>query len=111
MDTDKKKTDPTQLTHKQSINRLKDIKDELERLAGKEAPTVEDDRAFADLVAEAELLNDHVRNLEREADLEKVRAIVDNPSEGRGRVEPGDGAQPADPVRSEEGRVGEECRS
>ena len=99
MDTDKKKTDPTQLTHKQSINRLKDIKDELERLAGKEAPTVEDDRAFADLVAEAELLNDHVRNLEREADLEKVRAIVDNPSEGRGRVETGDGAKPADPVR------------
>src|SRR5690606_41885277 len=46
-----------------------------------------------------ELVNGHVGNLEREADLEKVRASVDNPSEGRGRVETGDGAKPADPVR------------
>lgn len=91
------KADFTRLTHKQAVNRLKDIQDECERIAGKEHRTPEDERSFSDMVAEAEGLDEHVRNLEREADLEKVRQIVKNPA--KGRVETGDGAAPADPVR------------
>lgn len=70
------KPDRTRLTHKQATNRLKDIRDECERLADKETRTTEDDRTFAELVAEADALKEHVRNLERQADLERVRAAV-----------------------------------
>lgn len=96
-DTTETGTDPTRLTHKQAVNRLKDIRDDCERIAAKETRSAEDDRTFADLVAEADVLNEHVRNLERQADLERVRQIVKDPS--KGIVESGDGAAPADPAR------------
>lgn len=76
-DKDNEKKDPTRLTHKQAVNRLKDIRDECERLANKETRTAEDDRLFAELVAEADVLDEHRRHLEREADLARVRAAVD----------------------------------
>lgn len=82
--------DPTRLTHKQSVNRLKDIRDECERIANKESRTVEDERAFSELVAEADVLNEHVRHLEREADLARVRAVTD--AVAVGNSERGDGA-------------------
>lgn len=82
---DNEKPDFTRLTHKQAVNRLKDIRDECERLANKKTRTTEDDREFAELVAEADVLDEHIRHLEREADLARVRAAVDN-----GAVERGD---------------------
>lgn len=97
-DTKDQAVDPTRLTHKAAVNRLKDIRDDCERIAAKETRTAEDDRNFADLVAEAEVLNEHVRNLERQADLERVRSLATDPSNG-GKVETGDGAASVDPVR------------
>jgi len=73
--------DPTRLTHKQATNRLKDIKDELERLDGKAELTMEDERAWSEMVSEAEVLDQHIRNLEREADRAKLTKII-----GRERV-------------------------
>lgn len=79
--------DPTRLTHKQAINRMKDVRDELERIGSKQARTAEDERAFTEGVAEIEALNEHVRNLEREANLARVKSIVDDPN--LGKVVPG----------------------
>lgn len=92
-DTDKKdkdkdkdtKPDPTRLSHKQAVNRLKDIRDEAERIASKESRTLEDDRSFAELVAEADVLDEHIRRLERDADIARVRAAAE-----RGHTERGD---------------------
>jgi HK97 family phage major capsid protein len=93
--TDDKGNDPTRLTHKQAVNRLKDIRDECERIAKKETRTGEDDRNFAEMVAEADVLDKHIRHLEREADLARVRKIVDEPRTGS--VVPGDGSVPVGP--------------
>lgn len=87
-ETKDKKSDHTRLTHKQATNRLKDIRDECERIADKETRTAEDDRTFAEMVAEADALKEHVRNLERQADLERVREAVK-----AGNVISGDGAR------------------
>lgn len=84
-DTTKEKPDHTRLTHKQAVNRLKDIRDECERIANKETRTAEDDRSFAEMVAEADVLDEHIRHLEREADLARVRAAIES-----GAVERGD---------------------
>lgn len=75
--------DPTRLTHKQAINRMKDCRDELERIGAKEHRTTEDDRQFAEMVREVDVLNDHVRGLERQASLARVKQIVDDPSLGK----------------------------
>lgn len=80
--TDGGAPDPTRLTHKQAINRMKDCRDELERIGGKEHRTAEDDRQFAELVREVDVLNDHVRSLERQASLARVKSIVEDPSLG-----------------------------
>lgn len=87
MSDNDERVDHTRLTHKQAVNRMKDIRDELERLSAKETRTSEDERAWAEMVAEIAVLDDHVRNLERKSDLERVRAVVNNPE--RGRVEMG----------------------
>lgn len=90
--------DPTRLTHKQAINRMKDLRDELERIGSKQTRTADDDRVFADGVAEIDVLNGHVRNLERDANLARVRAIVDDPT--LGKLVPGVPTQPATTDRS-----------
>lgn len=91
MSDKEKKADPTRLTHKQAVNRLKDIRDECERIASKETRTAEDERTFAEYVAESDVLDEHIRNLERTADLERVRKAADDP---RGKIVPGDGSVP-----------------
>lgn len=90
--------DPTRLTHKQAINRMKDVRDELERIGSKSDRTAEDERAFTEGVAEIEALNEHVRNLERDANLARVKSIVDDPS--LGKVVPGAPQQPSGNDRS-----------
>lgn len=84
---DEDRPDPTRLTHKQAVNRMKDLRDELERISQKQNRTSEDERVFAEGVAEIELLDEHRRNLERNANLARVKAIVDDP--GLGKVVPG----------------------
>lgn len=83
-DDKSKKPDYTRFTHKQATNRLKDIRDECERIADKETRSTEDDRNFTEMVAEADALKEHVRNLERQADLERVRDAVKVGSVDRG---------------------------
>ena len=57
-----------ELTHQQAENRLKDIRDEVERLAGKDTLTEQDETYRQQLVAEAEEVFAHKVALEREAD-------------------------------------------
>lgn len=72
--------------HKQSITRMKDITDEIERLGGKNGLTTEDEIRWQELVREFEELDTHRKNLERASDLAKVRAVLDSPL---GKVERG----------------------
>jgi HK97 family phage major capsid protein len=78
--------DPTRLTHRQAINRMQDIGVELERLdamAERGALTPQDERAWADMVNEAEILDAHVRELERQADRVRVKDILEGRANGR----------------------------
>lgn len=78
--------DPTRLTHRQAINRMQDIGVELERLdamAERSQLTADDERSWSELVQEAEILDAHVRELERQADRHKVKEILDGRREGR----------------------------
>src|SRR5690349_4044633 len=78
--------DPTRLTHRQAINRMQDIGVELERLdamAERGALTAEDERSWADMVSEAEILDQHVRELERQADRMRVKDILEGRANGR----------------------------
>jgi len=82
--------DPTRLTHKQATNRMLDAQDELERLAGKEERTAQDDVTWAELVREIQVLDEHVKSLERAADLDRVRSVtsaIPRHSAPAGRVE------------------------
>lgn len=70
-----------ELTHTQSVHRLKDIQDELERLTGKaddKGLTPEDEEYWADLVRESGEVDDHRKSLERKAEMERVRIRAAN---------------------------------
>lgn len=73
-------TDPKgpELTHKQTVNRMKDIQDEIERLSGKAALTVEDEKVWIELREEFEQLDAHRKNLERAADVARIRAAFES---------------------------------
>lgn len=75
-----------ELDHKQSLSRMKDITDEIERLGGKAGLTHEDEVQWAELVREFEELDNHRKNLERASDLAKVRSVLQSPM---GKVEHG----------------------
>lgn len=75
-----------QLTHTQTIHRMKDIQDEIERLSGKAALTVEDEKYWVELREEFDLLDGHRKNLERAADVARIRAAFES---GMGKVENG----------------------
>lgn len=79
--------DHTQLTHKQAVNRMKDINEEIDRLGARDSLSVEDEQHWTDLVREFEELDDHRKRLEREADRARVKAVLDSPE--RGKVEHG----------------------
>lgn len=69
----------TELDHKQTTTRMKDIHDEVERLGKKDKLTVEDELRFADLSAEFEELDTHRKQIEREDQLAKVRDTMNSP--------------------------------
>ncbi|SDP60816.1 phage major capsid protein, HK97 family [Actinopolyspora xinjiangensis] len=87
--SEENRQDPTRLTYSQAENRMKDLRDECERIAAKESRTDEDDRLFASYVHEIGLLDEHARNLQRQASLAEVRSIVDDPSRSGGKVASG----------------------
>ena len=87
-----------ELTYQQAVNRLKDIKDELERLAARsEEPglTPEDEAYWAKLVKEAREVEDHRKTLQRNADRDLIERMG-TPDAPAGRLAVDDGSAPAD---------------
>lgn len=78
----------TELDHKQTVTRMKDIRDEVERLGAKESLTTEDELRFADLTNEFDELDAHRKHIERETALAKVRDTLNSPF---GKIENGGG--------------------
>jgi HK97 family phage major capsid protein len=76
----------TELDHKTTVERMKDIADEVERLGKKSELTKEDELRWADINDEFEQLDNHRRHLERSADLARVREVINSPF---GKVERG----------------------
>jgi HK97 family phage major capsid protein len=76
-----------ELTHSQSVNRLKDIADEIDRLRNKESLTPEDEQRFAELDVEFGEVDEHRKQLERTAAAARIKAVV---QEGLNGVTPGD---------------------
>ena len=72
-------TNITELDHKQSVSRMKDIRDEIERLGAKKTFTSEDELRWADLTDEFQQLDAHRKHIEREDDLSRLRSALDNP--------------------------------
>jgi HK97 family phage major capsid protein len=67
------------LNHKQTVNRLKDIADELERLdhkAGEATLSDDDENYWRELTVEFDALDRHRKHLEREENLSRIRAVV-----------------------------------
>lgn len=85
--------EPVTLTHQQSVNRLKDIRDEINRLNEKGAKgelTPEDETSFANLTREFERVDKHRKGLERKADSDKIRAVMEGDlKDGKIRTEAG----------------------
>ncbi|SDN17909.1 phage major capsid protein [Streptomyces wuyuanensis] len=65
-----------ELSHSQAVIRLKDIQAELERLGEKDDLTSEDEQSFDELTREFADVDDHRRQLERKAALERVRSAT-----------------------------------
>ncbi|WND33958.1 phage major capsid protein [Streptomyces sp. BB1-1-1] len=65
-----------ELSHSQAVIRLKDIKEELERLGDKTELTAEDEQSFDELTREFAEVDNHRRQLERKSALERVRSAT-----------------------------------
>jgi HK97 family phage major capsid protein len=86
-----------ELNHKQTVNRLKDIQDELERLDERakdpeKGLTPEDETYWTDLTVEGAALDEHRKGLEREADRARIAAATGN----TGRLVVDKGSDPVD---------------
>jgi HK97 family phage major capsid protein len=90
--TDSSNVGPT-LTHSQSVNRLREITTELERLGELAEPTPEDETYFGELRDEFSRLDKHRKSLERQAQLAEVRQAAQGI--GGYRVERGSGGNPS----------------
>lgn len=77
------------LTHSQSINRLRDIAKELERLQELNELNANDELLFTDLTAEFTKVDNHRKRLERTAELARVRAAASGLSASNLRTERG----------------------
>lgn len=81
---------PSELSHKQTVARMKDISAEIDLLAAKPELTTEDERQWADITAEFEQLETHRKGLERSADIARVRSVMARPAtDGGAHVERG----------------------
>ena len=70
----------TELTHKQTLARQKDISAELDFLAAKPELTPDEERTWADITVEFEQLEVHRKRLERNADIARVRSVMQRPA-------------------------------
>ena len=82
-----------ELSHSQAVIRLNDIQAELERLGEYEQLSETDEQTFDELTREFATVDDHRRQLERKAALERVRSagtsVKRGPAALEVRVEPG----------------------
>jgi HK97 family phage major capsid protein len=69
----------TELSHKQTTERMKDLGDEIRRLASKDKMSEKDDEYLRELKTEFDDLEGHARKLERKALIEHVDAATGNP--------------------------------
>lgn len=69
-------SDKPTLTHSQSVNRLKEITTELERLGELDELSPEDESYFGELTEEFTRTDNHRKRLERDAKLESVRSAA-----------------------------------
>ena len=81
--TDEKRDDirpsVTELSHKQTTNRMKDLGEEIRRVAEKDELSDKDDEYLRELKSEFETLERHARKLERQALVEKIDYATGNP--------------------------------
>jgi HK97 family phage major capsid protein len=77
------------LTHSQSINRLREITDELERLAELDELNGEDQKYFDELRLEFVSVDKHRKFLERQAQLAVIKSAADGASASNMRLERG----------------------
>lgn len=82
------------LTHSQSVNRLKEITSELERLAELDDPTRDDESYFNELTDEFRKVDAYRKKLERNAKLGEIRSAADGI--GSLRITPGAPSTTAD---------------
>lgn len=71
------------LTHSQSVNRLNEIRSEMERIGELDAPTPEDEAYFGELRGEFTEVDNHRKKLERDAALAQVRTAAEGIKGGR----------------------------
>ena len=69
----------TELSHKQTTQRMQDLGDEIRRVAGKDKITDADDEYLTELRDEFEALREHARKLERKSLIEQVDVATGNP--------------------------------
>jgi HK97 family phage major capsid protein len=87
----------TELSHKQTVARMKDISAEIDLLAAKPELTAEDERQWADITTEFEQLETHRKGLERAADIARVRSVMARPvADGGAQIERGTPVNPTD---------------
>lgn len=87
--------DQPTLTHPQSVNRLREITAELERLQELDTLTPEDDTYFDELTREFSMVDEHRKRMEREAKLSRVRSAAEGIGSvrvERGSMTPGEAA-------------------
>lgn len=87
------------LTHSQSVNRLREIQSEMERLNALESLTPEDDSYFDELAEEFNNVDSHRRSLERQSKLARVSEAAEGLSGLR--MERGFSARPQQGSREE----------
>jgi len=75
------------LTHSETVNRQKDVFDELERLRAKETLTPEDERGFAELTTEFDELDKYRTKMERDAEFARISSVRERLRNGTGIVE------------------------
>jgi HK97 family phage major capsid protein len=77
---------PTTLTHSQTLDRMAEVTEELERLGALDDLTPEQDAEFADLRDTYVALDTHRRQLERAADLAQIRSLATGVQPGAVRL-------------------------
>jgi HK97 family phage major capsid protein len=78
-----------ELTHEQTVARMKDVRDEIERLSKRDDLDESDEVRWDGLKTEFVNLREHKKELERKADLAEIRSAFDGTTAPRVRVDEG----------------------